>query len=251
MVSPWTPRAWHALSVEEVAEFLDASADGLTARDAASRLASVGPNVIEEAPPPSLLATVVGQFRSPLITILLIATAITLALGEYVDALVIGLVLVLNATIGTFQERKAEQSVRALQHLVAPKARVLRDGHERELPSAELVPGDTVLLESGMRVPADVRLAECQSLTVDESLLTGESTTVRKLADPVPTDTPLADRTSLAFAGAVSHEAGGAATSPPQGPPRSWAPSPSRSARPSRHARRSSYGSTGSPSGSG
>ena len=203
MVSPWTPRAWHALSVEEVAEFLDASADGLTARDAASRLASVGPNVIEEAPPPSLLATVVGQFRSPLITILLIATAITLALGEYVDALVIGLVLVLNATIGTFQERKAEQSVRALQHLVAPKARVLRDGHERELPSAELVPGDTVLLESGMRVPADVRLAECQSLTVDESLLTGESTTVRKLADPVPTDTPLADRTSLAFAGAV------------------------------------------------
>ena len=203
MVSPSTARPWHALPVDEVARLLDASADGLTTREAASRLASVGPNTIEEAPPPSLVATVVGQFRSPLITILLLATAVTLALGEYLDALVIGLVLVLNATIGTFQERKAEQSVRALQHLVAPKARVLRDGHERELPSAELVPGDTVLLESGMRVPADVRLAECQSLTVDESLLTGESTTVRKLVDPVSTDAPLADRTSLAFAGAV------------------------------------------------
>ena len=194
---------WHALSVDEVASRLGAPTDGLSSAEAASRLAEHGPNVLEEAPPPSLLATLLGQFRSPLITILLLATAVTLTLGEYLDSIVIAAVLALNATIGTFQERKAEQSVRALQHLVAPKARVLRDGHEREVPSEELVPGDTVLLESGARVPADVRLVACQSLTVDESLLTGESTTVRKQTASLPGATPLADRSNQVFAGAV------------------------------------------------
>ncbi|MEX2504070.1 MAG: HAD-IC family P-type ATPase [Egicoccus sp.] len=203
MVDARDQNTWHALPAEDVARLLHAPAEGLDAPEAASRLATVGPNVLEEAPPPSLLATVADQFRSPLIAILLVATLVTVALGEYLDAIVIGVVLALNAGIGTFQERKAERSVRALQHLVAPKARVLRDGHEREVPSADLVPGDTVLLESGARVPADLRLVACQSLTVDESLLTGESASVRKQTDPLEPDTPLADRTNLAFAGSV------------------------------------------------
>ncbi|MBS3941099.1 MAG: HAD-IC family P-type ATPase, partial [Actinobacteria bacterium] len=197
------PEGWHALAVDDVALLLDAAADGLGSQEAAARLEEVGPNVIEDAPPPSLATTVLAQFRSPLITILLLAAAVTLVLGEHVDAIVIAAVLVLNATIGTFQERRAEQSVRALQHLVAPRARVLRDDHEHEIPSAELVPGDTVLLESGARVPADLRLAECQSLTVDESLLTGESTTVRKQTRSLASTTSLADRSNLAFAGSV------------------------------------------------
>ncbi len=169
-----------------------------------ARRARYGPNALEEAPPPSLLGILLHQFTSPLIYILLAATALTLLLGAYADALVIAAVLILNAVIGLVQEYRAEVSVRALMHLVAPRARVIREGREWDIESRDLVPGDLVLLESGTRVPADIRLTAVTALMVDESLLTGESVPVAKSTAVL--DRPeraLGDRTNLVHAGTV------------------------------------------------
>ncbi len=195
--------SWHALPPGEIAAALESDPEGLPGQRAEARRARVGPNQLEEAPPPSALLTFAGQFRSPLIYILVAACAVTVALGKYVDAAVIAVILVLNAVIGFVQERKAEFSVRALMKLVSPKARILRDGREQEVDSRELVPGDLVLLESGTRVPADLRLVGTHALAIDESILTGESMPVHKHEAPLPSDTPLADRRNLAFAGTM------------------------------------------------
>ncbi len=173
-----SPPPWHALPRGAVEERLATGPAGLASPDVEARLARHGENQLAEAPPPSDLALLAHQFESPLIAILLVAAVVTLALGEWVDTGVIGVVLVLNALIGFIQERKAERSVRALMQLVTPRARVIRDGREREIESRRLVPGDLVLLESGGRVPADLRLVGATALLVDESLLTGESTAV-------------------------------------------------------------------------
>ncbi|MGM0818480.1 MAG: cation-translocating P-type ATPase, partial [Actinomycetota bacterium] len=138
---------------------------------------------------------------SPLIYLLIVAAVVTTLLGEHVDTGVIVAVLLLNAVIGYTQESKAEASVQALMQLAAPRARVVRDGQEREVEAIGLVPGDLVLLESGSRVPADLRLLSARSLEVDESLLTGESTAVRKHAEPIAADTATADRANVAFMG--------------------------------------------------
>jgi Ca2+-transporting ATPase len=204
-VEPHEPPAvaWHSLPDTEVAALLAVGPAGLTSADAERRLAETGPNVVPEAPAPPWWRTLLEQFRSPLIYILLVAAIVEVALGELVDAAVIGGVLLLNAGIGYSQERSAEQAVRSLRQLVTPVAHVLRDGREREIPSAELVPGDVVLVESGQRVPADLRLVHTDALTIDESLLTGESQSVAKDPRPCEPDTPLADRTSMAFGGCV------------------------------------------------
>jgi len=197
------PRPWHALPAEEVETQFGTGSPGLTRATAAARLAQFGPNQLAEAPPTSLLVLVLHQFMSPLIYILLAAGVVTLALGEYIDAGVIAAILVINAIIGFTQERQAEVSVRALMKLVSPKARVVREGREWEVESRELVPGDLVLLESGTRVPADLRLVSATTLTVDESLLTGESTTVHKRVGTVEPEAVLAERSDMAFTGTV------------------------------------------------
>jgi Ca2+-transporting ATPase len=189
--------------LEEVEGLLHTHRDGLARDEIGPRLARYGPNRLEDAPPTHPLAVFVRQFRSPLIYILLAATLITLAMGHLVDASVIAAVLLLNAAIGATQERKAESAVRALMKLVVPRARVIRDGREWEVPSHELVPGDLVLLEPGTRVAADLRLVATTALHVDESLLTGESVPVRKSAEPVALDAPLADRRNMAYTGAA------------------------------------------------
>jgi magnesium-transporting ATPase (P-type) len=192
------------LPAAEVERLLGSGEHGLSPAEAGVRLARYGPNQLEEAPPPSSLAILLHQFQSPLIYILLLATAVTLALGEYIDSSVIAAVLALNALIGFTQERQAEASVRALMKLVAPHARVVREGREWEIESRDLVPGDVALLESGSRVPADMRLAAATALMIDESLLTGESVPVAKRPQPLDqADLELADRTNMAFAGSV------------------------------------------------
>jgi calcium-translocating P-type ATPase len=196
-------RTWHAVSFDDVARELVTRPEGLDPAEVAARREAVGENVLEEAPPPRLLTVVVDQFRSPLIYILLIATAVTLALGEFLDAAVIAAALLLNAAIGTVQQRKAEASVRSLQQLLAPQARVVRDGRAAQVESRDLVLGDVVLLGTGDRVPADLRLADVNALSVDESLLTGESLPVQKQVDAVAPDVQLADRTNLVFSGTV------------------------------------------------
>jgi magnesium-transporting ATPase (P-type) len=194
---------WHALEPEHVRMCLGTSAHGLTAPDAVQRLERYGPNRLEEVRPTPWLVVFARQFTSPLIVILLLAGALTLALGELVDTAVIAAVLVLNASIGLYQERNAERSVLALMELVSPIARVVRDGHEWEIDSAEVVPGDLVVLESGMRVPADLRLVSATSLLIDESMLTGESVPAVKGTERVEADAGLGDRTGMAFTGST------------------------------------------------
>lgn len=157
------PAAWHALPVTEVERRLEADTQGLTTAEAAARLRHFGANQLEDQAPPNALAILFRQFRSPLIYILVAAAVVTVVLEELLDAAVIAAVLVLNAVIGFTQERKAEGAVRALQQLVAPRTRVLRDGHDWEIDSRELVPGDVVLLERGARVPADARLCSANA----------------------------------------------------------------------------------------
>jgi magnesium-transporting ATPase (P-type) len=186
-----------------VEALLGTSSHGLTADEVAARLVRFGPNQLADIPPPSALAVLLHQFRSPLIYILLLAAIVTLAQGEYIDASLVAAVLLLNAVIGFTQEWRAEASVRALMSLVTPHARVIRDGREWDVESRELVPGDLVLLESGSRVPADLRLIQVTALEVDESLLTGESVAVRKQVTPVERAAALADRADMVYAGTV------------------------------------------------
>jgi magnesium-transporting ATPase (P-type) len=196
-------RDWHAVEVAEVLSLLEVTSAGLSRNEVHRRLEQWGPNRLDDEQPDHLITVVLRQFRSPLIYILLAASAITIALGEYLDAAVIAAVLTLNAVIGFTQERKAEGAVRALRGLVVDHAVVCRDGHEWEIESHEIVPGDVVLLESGARVPADLRLIDTNSVRVDESLLTGESAPVDKSSEPVEVASVLADRSSMAYTGAL------------------------------------------------
>ncbi|MCS7209946.1 MAG: HAD-IC family P-type ATPase, partial [Fimbriimonadales bacterium] len=193
----------HALPAEQVAAQLGTDEHGLSQREAQRRLQQYGYNEIEPIKPISLLQIILHQFQSPLIYILLAATVVTLLLGDYIDSAVIAAVLILNATIGFIQEYRAEKSVRALMQLTAPHALVVREGAEYDIESRELVPGDVVLLESGVRVPADIRLFQATALQVDESLLTGESVPVFKQVAPVPAATPLADRANMLYSGSI------------------------------------------------
>jgi magnesium-transporting ATPase (P-type) len=197
-----SPPPWHALEVGDVAARLGTDPDvGLSSTDADERLGRHGPNALEAERPTPTWRVVLVQFTSPLIAILLVAAVVTVAIGEHVDAAVIAVVLVLNAAIGATQERKADRSVRALMQLAEPRSTVVRDGGQREISSRELVPGDLVILSSGARVPADLRLTEVTSLAIDESLLTGESEPTRKTVASLPVTCDVADRTDVALTG--------------------------------------------------
>lgn len=183
---------------------LNSTRHGLGAAEAGRRLVAVGANVLPETPPPSVYSVFVRQFASPFIYVLLLAAALALLLKEWADAGFIGVVVVLNAAIGTLQEARAERSAHALRQMMTTTARVVRDGDLTEIDAAGLVPGDIVVLASGDKVPADLRLLDCQDLQIDESLLTGESLPVVKDARAVlPADAALAERTNMAFAGAL------------------------------------------------
>jgi magnesium-transporting ATPase (P-type) len=191
------------MPAERVLAELRSGPDGIDRADAEARLAAWGPNVLEEerAVRPSVI--LLRQFRSPLIYILLVAAAVTIALEEYVDAAVIGFVLLFNAVVGFFQEYRAERSLEALRELARARARVMRDGRELEIDATELVPGDVVLIEAGAKVPADARIVHAVALDVDESLLTGESAVVSKRGEPVDPEAQVADRGSMLFMGTI------------------------------------------------
>lgn len=193
--------AWHVLHADEVLARLEARASGLTTAEADERRPLSGRNELPIAAPTPWWRVLVRQFASPLIAILLVAAVVTAVQRHWVDSIAIFVILAINAILGFMQERKAEADVRALQSLSVPSCRVLRDGRERVAPGAELVPGDIVLLESGERVPADLRLIAVNALELDESMLTGESSASVKHIDSVPVDAPVADRADLAFSG--------------------------------------------------
>jgi len=194
----------HALSTEELLAGLQCSPNGLSHTEAAARLQHYGRNALPVAEPPGIARVFLHQFASPLIYVLVAAALVSLAIQEWSDAGFICAVLLLNAIIGTAQEYSAQRAATALQKLVTTCSRVLREGDTHERDAEELVPGDIVLLESGERVPADMRLLASHDLEVDESLLTGESIAVFKRADELlPVDSSLGDRVNMAFAGTL------------------------------------------------
>lgn len=197
------PIVWHALSSHEARAQLHSEIDGLSQEEAEARLQAFGSNTLPAPAPPTLWEVILHQFTSPLIYILLIAAVVAMLIGDFKDAAFIFAVLALNASIGTYQEWRAEQQAHALQGLLKIQANVRRGGRVQRLAAEELVPGDVVLIESGDKIPADLRLIRENNLAIDESFLTGESVAVEKHTGNVDEATPVSDRSNMAYAGAT------------------------------------------------
>ena len=194
---------WHACSAEDAFTLLKTSPDGLSPEEATQRLSTYGPNKLPETKPTPAWLRFLMQFHNILIYVLLVAAGTTAFLGHWIDTGVIFGVVLINALIGFLQEGKAENALRAIRMMLSPHALVKRDGHRTTLDAADLVPGDVVLLQSGDRVPADLRLTRTKGLLIQEAALTGESVPVEKEAHAVPADAVLADRTSIAHSGTL------------------------------------------------
>lgn len=194
---------WHARPAAEALSHFATSRKGLSEAEARDRQQIFGPNQLKPPARNSALARFALQFHNLLIYVLLGSAAITAGLGHWVDTGVILGVVLINAAIGFIQEGKAEKALDAIRNLLSLRAMVLREGRRREVDATGLVPGDIVLLGSGDKVPADLRLTDVRSLRIDESALTGESEPVEKSPDPVPQNAPLGDRFALAFSGTL------------------------------------------------
>jgi P-type Ca2+ transporter type 2C len=198
------PKAWHALEVQEVLRDLKVHDQGLTSEDASQRLERHGYNELQEAARSGFWSMLWEQLNNFVVILLIVASVVSALLGEWVDALAILAIVVLNTVLGIIQEQRAEQALAALKRLAAPEAHVLRDGHRATIPARNLVPGDIVFLEAGNFIPADVRLLEAMNLRVEEASLTGESLPVQKNAASVlDQDVPLGDRRNTAFMGTL------------------------------------------------
>lgn len=194
-------RPWHTIASEEILKEFSSTESGLSEAETALRRKRYGTNSLPVRKPPGPARIFIAQFKSPLIFVLLIAAVISAGIGDLKDAAFIFLVLLINAVIGAFQEYRAEQGAQALQSVLRGSARVLRDGKERTILSEDVVPGDIVHLDAGSHVPADLRLLHAAGLTIDESILTGESAAVEKRVAIFELTTPLAERQNMAFAG--------------------------------------------------
>ena len=198
---------WHTKPADQVLRELDAVPGGLTQAQADSRLKSWGRNELQRPPRESLFVRILSQMKDPMILVLLAAAALSLLASggeDWLDAVIILVIVVVNNIISISQEDSAHRALEALQKMSSPKARVLRDGRAVRLDAALVVPGDIILLEAGDQVPADGRLLECAGLQADESAMTGESAPVCKsLAQELPAETPLGDRSNMVISGTV------------------------------------------------
>jgi Ca2+-transporting ATPase len=219
MTSPFTPtnppenQEWHTLSPQEVLIRLNVAEHGLTTAEAQKRMDLYGPNQLTESPRPGFLVLLWEQISDFVVMLLIIAAIVSGIIGwneyvktgstaEFIDAGAIVAIVILNATLGIIQERRAEEALAALKKLAAPEAHILRNGERITLPARELVPGDIVYLEAGNFIPADVRLLEAVNLRVEEASLTGESLPVQKNAAlQLDAEAPLGDRKNTAFMG--------------------------------------------------
>ena len=195
--------AWHGASPEEVLGRLESAGNGLGGAEAQERLERFGPNVLQRAKGDGPLRILLRQVQDPLIYILIASAALAVATGKVVDGSVIFGVVVINTIIGFVQEYRAGKAIEALIDMVPDTATVLRDGERKSLPASELVPGDVVELQSGDKVPADMRILQLRNLRVDEAALTGESVPVEKEAGLLSDDTPLADRKNMVYGGTL------------------------------------------------
>ncbi|MCM4161253.1 cation-transporting P-type ATPase [Antarcticibacterium flavum] len=197
-----TGPTWHALTVEEIKERLGTDIKkGLTKEEISNRKEEYGRNELPQEKKQSELMRFLLQFNNLLIYILIIAAVITALMDHWIDTWVILLVVVLNAVIGYVQEGKAEEALAGIRNMLSLHAIVVRDGKQKEIEAVDLVPGDVVLLKSGDKVPADVRIVEEKDLQVEESPLTGEAQAVEKDTKPVDENTLLGDQTGMAFSG--------------------------------------------------
>ena len=193
---------WHSLDAPEVIQRLDTHPrTGLSAGEAMKRLDTYGPNALLEMGKVAWYVVFGRQFVDTLIFILMIAAVIAGALGEWIDAIAILVILLFNGVLGFVQEWKAETAIQALKRMLEPKCHVVRDGIEQKIDAKNLVPGDVVVLKIGDHVPADLRLLETTNLLMDESSLTGESESTEKGVGSIAPDTELADKTSIAWMG--------------------------------------------------
>jgi cation-transporting P-type ATPase F len=193
---------WYRCAVDETLDALSTEPAGLSDGEADRRREEYGPNRLREQTTVSKWQVLLNQFTDPLIYVLIGALVVTLAIGKYADAIVVGLVLAINATIGFIQEYQAETAVQSLMQMVSPTAVVCREGRRREIDAEDVVPGDIVVLAQGEVVPADTRLIETKGLRIDESALTGESVPADKGTDPLEEDNLApADQRNMAFMG--------------------------------------------------
>ncbi|MGB5518855.1 MAG: HAD-IC family P-type ATPase, partial [Gammaproteobacteria bacterium] len=204
-----TSENWHTESAEVVLISFVTTPDGLSKEEATNRLAKHGSNRLPEARTRGPLVRFFYQFHNVLIYVLIAASAVTAMLEHWVDASVILAVVFLNAIIGFVQEGKAENALRAIRQMLSPNAMVMRNGRQITIRAEDLVPGDIVLLQSGDKVPADLRLFRVKGLQIQESVLTGESMAVEKITDPVAQKTVIGDRHNMAYSSTlVTHGQG-------------------------------------------
>jgi magnesium-transporting ATPase (P-type) len=204
-----TSESWHAESAKAVLESLITTTQGLSREEISIRLAKYGPNLLPETRARGPLVRFFYQFHNVLIYVLVAASAVTAMLGHWVDASVILGVVLINAMIGFVQEGKAENALRAIRQMLSPNAMVMREGRQMTIPAEELVPGDIAMLQSGDRVPADLRLFRVKGLQIQEAALTGESVAVEKITEPVTREAVIGDRRCMAYSGTlVTHGQG-------------------------------------------
>ncbi|KAB2910534.1 MAG: HAD-IC family P-type ATPase, partial [Dechloromonas sp.] len=203
MITP-DKASWHALPAARCVDQLAVDpVAGLKREEVLCRLAGHGANRLAEKPPRPAWQKFLDQFKSLLVLILIAAAVLAGAIGDLKDAIVIGIVVLLNATLGFFQEHRAEAALAALKNMLAPSARVRRDGVIQQIDAADLVPGDILLLEAGDRIPADARVLSAHGAEVAEAALTGESQAVAKLPEAVPESAVLAERNNMLFMNTV------------------------------------------------
>ena len=205
-------KQWQTKSVEETLRDLETNENGLTSGEAEARTKTYGYNELVEKKRITPLQILLNQFKDIFVLMLIAAIALSVIIGwyksggsdsfdEYVDALTIGAIVVLNAAVGFVQEYRSEKAIEAMKRLQAPRAHVLRDGKLTTIPAREVVPGDIVILEAGDHVPADAALIDATDLMTEEAALTGESSPVSKKRGPLPENTPVADRKNMVFMG--------------------------------------------------
>jgi len=192
---------WYTLPADVVLEQLNTTSKGLSSEAAKIKLTEHGHNRLPVGKSASLIKIILHQVLNPLIFILVAAAGASIVIGEGKDAIFIFLVIFINAALGAYQEYNAEKSAESLKQFLKIRAQVLRDGKKQFIDSEELVPGDIVYLESGLKVPADLRLLDVSTLEVDESFLTGESIPALKITATIRENAPVADRVNMVFAG--------------------------------------------------
>ncbi len=196
-------KTWHDRGADQALSSFDSGYEGISNEDAQRRLSEHGPNRLPEMATRGPLLRFLYQFHNVLIYVLLVAAVVTAILGHWIDSGVILAVVLINTIIGFVQEGKAEDALRAIRKMLSAKSLVLRDGKRHTIPAEELVPGDVVLVQSGDKVPADLRLFRIKGLQIQEAALTGESVAVQKTVDSVPAEAALGDRYCMAYSGTL------------------------------------------------